>query len=447
MTRKEKVAKKNAEKQAQVVTPIDNHRIENAIDDKSIVKAQLQEVPEVPSLTSRSVEAEDTLTSMKGPRAAELGMSIDENGGVKYPEYQTNAAYAIRDIEQKMPTGATQQKVAGAPNGVNIPKPKTLSDYLAEQRANLQKDKTDAAKMQKYYALTDVFNALGKMGGAAVGGAIGGNVLDSAPAVGEYQQSRGYLDAFERAKQANEKLRALDEKEFNLAYSKQERDEERAYAEKQKAEQRAHEAEQKAEERAYKAKMEEEDRKFQKEMADYRAKIEQAATEGNLRLKAQLEAEAAEKEYAHEAAMKELSLEITRMQMSGKNSGGSSKSNEKSKSVIFNDKTKMDIPDSAYDAIVDALMDSEINGEYVDKDNVKRIIRDNPKLIKEYMTILGYGDEGSAGENEVVGGEYYYNPYTDTSMKSPIPSNVGDYQHANGVSAEEFDKEFSQFEE
>ena len=447
--RKEKVAKRKAERQSKKTSPEVEYPSTHSENGRVLDAATVTADSNLDPLTGQAV--------VQNP----AGIADRQTRPVGYPLPKLEPITAKAEVQN--PAGLSEtndgrlpslpeikgQAVVQNPSGLAgaKEKPMTLSDYLAEQRANLQKDKTDAAKMQKYYALTDVFKALGQLGGTAVGGAIGkGNMLDSAPAVDPYKESRGYLDAIERAKSANEKLRALDEKEFNLAYSKQERDEERAYAEKQKAEQRAHEAEQKAEERAYKAKMEEEERKFQKEMADYKAKIEQAATEGNLRLKAQLEAQAAEKEYAHEAAMKELSLEITRMQMSGKNSGGSSKSNEKSKSVIFNDKTKMDIPDSAYDAIVDALMDSEINGEYVDKDNVKRIIRDNPKLIKEYMTILGYGDEGSAVANE-VGGGYYYNPYTDTSMKSPIPSNVGDYQHANGVNAEEFDKEFSQFEE
>jgi hypothetical protein len=73
--------------------------------------------------------------------------------------------------------------------------------------------------------------ALGQMGGAAIGGAIGGNALDSAPKVAEYKANRGYIDAFEKAKQANDRLRTLDEKEFNLNYAKQQRDEERAYRE------------------------------------------------------------------------------------------------------------------------------------------------------------------------------------------------------------------------
>ena len=86
--------------------------------------------------------------------------------------------------------------------------------------------------MQKYYALTDALKALGQMGGTAIGGAIGGNMLDSASKVDEYKPSRGYLDAIEKSKKANDRLRALDEKEFNLAYNKNLREEERAYKQK-----------------------------------------------------------------------------------------------------------------------------------------------------------------------------------------------------------------------
>jgi hypothetical protein len=147
-------------------------------------------------------------------------------------------------------------------------KPKTLSDYLEEQRKSLTKDKTDAVKMQKYYALTDVFNALGKMGGAAAGGAIGGNMLDSAPNVGEYKESRGYLDAFENAKKANERLRALDAQEFQLAYETQKRNDDRAYEAKVREAERAYKTESDRLNREWTAEQNRINREWQKAVAD-----------------------------------------------------------------------------------------------------------------------------------------------------------------------------------
>ena len=101
--------------------------------------------------------------------------------------------------------------------------PSTFQDLLAAQRQEALKEKTDAAKMQQYYALADVFNSIGKLGGSAVGGAIGGNAGESAPAVDPYKESRGYIAAFEKAKQANDRLKAIDDKAFNLAVKQEER--------------------------------------------------------------------------------------------------------------------------------------------------------------------------------------------------------------------------------
>ena len=62
----------------------------------------------------------------------------------------------------------------------------------------------------------DAFNALGKMGSAAIGGAIGG--IWWAVLYGRgYQPSRGYIVLSRRLRKRKQRLRALDDKEFNLA--------------------------------------------------------------------------------------------------------------------------------------------------------------------------------------------------------------------------------------
>lgn len=139
----------------------------------------------------------------------------------------------------------------------------TIEGMFEELKKARQQDKTDAVKMQKYHALTDAFNALGKMGGAAIGGAIGGNALDSAPNVGEYQPSRGYVDAFEKAKAANDRLRAIDDMEFKLAVDKLQKDEERKYNEQKEQERRAWEDKREQERRAWQAGQDELNRAWQ----------------------------------------------------------------------------------------------------------------------------------------------------------------------------------------
>lgn len=267
----------------------------------------------------------------------------------------------------------------------NLEKRPTISDMLAPMREAARQEKTDALKMQKYYALADVFNALGKMGGAAVGGAIGGNMLDSAPTVGEYKESRGYLDAFERAKQANERLRELDAKEFQLAYDKKKRDEERAYSDKVRKE-----------DREYKAALDEADKEWQKAMIDYKAKIEQATAAGNLKLKAQLEAEAQAAAWQHQLKRdallhrydmdeKKLSKDIVAMQMG-------SAYGKKSVPFTFNNGTAIAIPEALNEEMLKYFAQKGNIGDVaVDADIVADVLRNHPNLVNDFLRMYGMG--------------------------------------------------------
>lgn len=255
--------------------------------------------------------------------------------------------------------------------GLAMPKSPTLSDMLAEQRKTAIKEKTDAVNMQKYHALTDALGALGKMGGAAIGGAIGGNMMDSAPVVGEYQPSRGYIAAFEKAKNANDRLRALDEKEFNLLYNDLKRTEERQDKEQSLAR----------------------ERQWQKEMVDYKTKIDRATAEGNMKLKAELEAEAAAR--AHEYAME---------QIAAKNAGsiaekeiGKKMSDEQferynTELIAFKDGTSVSLPKNYYNAVANFFIDDD----YITEKNVARYMRDNPTLVRKVLEQLGHTPSSSA---------------------------------------------------
>lgn len=259
-------------------------------------------------------------------------------------------------------------------------KPKTLSDLLEEQRQKAETEKTDAAKMQKYYALADAFNALGKMGGAAIGGAIGGDVVGGAPIVAEYQPSRGYIDAFEKAKNASERLRALDDKKFSLAV----RDEERSYN------QQAAKAD-----RDFRSQQAQLDRDWQMTFYDYKSKIEQANAQSNLKLKNDLEKEllAIENKFkaqyqaianAHEEKLKNLSLDIVKLQNQGSN-----------ELVAFDDGTTMSIPESYYKSMFNYFNGKEINGMYVDKDNFAEFVRQNPKQVSSFLNLFNQKEASS----------------------------------------------------
>lgn len=291
-------------------------------------------------------------------------------------------------------------------------KPKTLSDLLEEQRKKVETEKTDAAKMQKYYALADAFNALGKMGGAAIGGAIGGDMVGGAPTVAEYQPSKGYIDAFEKAKNANERLRALDDKEFNLAV----RDEERSYNQQvAKAD------------RDFKAQQAQLDRDWQMTFYDYKSKIEQANAQSNLKLKNDLEKEllAIENQFkakyqaianAHEEKLKNLSLDIVKLQNQGSN-----------ELVAFDDGTTMSIPESYYKSMFNYYNGREINGMQVDKDNFAEFVRKNPKHVSSFLNLFNQklaSSQPVTPNSHMAGGTYSQPRATSayTQDNSPKPA-------------------------
>lgn len=255
----------------------------------------------------------------------------------------------------------------------NLEKRQTVSDMLAPMRESAIKEKTDAEKMQKYYALADVFTALGKMGGAAIGGAIGGNMLDSAPVVGEYQPSRGYIAAFEEAKKANERLRNLDNQEFQLSYSKQQRDKDMAYK-----------AMVAREDREYNEKKAALDREFRVKLAVLNADLTEAAAKNDYERTKALKESITKLQGDYDLKLKAMGQQTTRLQAQLYNTIP----------LRFSDGTNAMVPDNYYESLKNSFIGQTINGVPVTKDNVEAFIRQNPKLVGEYLS--GWGVETSA---------------------------------------------------
>lgn len=312
---------------------------------------------------------------------------------------KTSAPKGVYSTESIDPTPVVGKAEVQNPTGITNPaveaaKPKTLSELLADQRKAAVKDKTDAAKMQKYYALTDAFSALGKMGGAAVGGAIGGNMLDSAPIVADYQPSRGYLDAFEKAKQANDRIRALDDRSFQLAYNKQQRDEERAYAE-QKAK---------------------EDREYRKEIMMLEHKLRKAEREEDRKAEEEAKMRILEVTQAHEEKLKRMSVGMVNTQMSGKKKDGE----EDSIPFTFQNLTKVNIPKNLYPEMLNwALTLEQVGDDIIDEDNVETVLRKHPELVNSFLNVYGFGTKP-----EVTSEADEENVSTAYSASSPSNGNV-----------------------
>lgn len=317
-------------------------------------------------------------------------------------------------VVQNPSGGITNANIEAAKTAIaEADKPLTLSDLLEKQRKKAETEKTDAAKMQKYYALTDALNALGKIGGSVVGGAVGGNVMDSAPAVPEYKESRGYLDAFEKAKQANDRLRELDDMEYNLAL----KDEERSYKQQE-------------------AKLE---REFRKQLLDYENQLKQAQAQKNYDLELALKTKIENLTHEHKMAQEKLkgeyvlrekdkSKEIVTIQNQGR---GMDK--DYIPMAMANGKGVM-IPKSYYEDMLDFYIGEVIGGETATKDNVKSLIRKNPQLVNNYLAMFGYMDEEDTSEtksNETSKKTPYSGPssridYADEAMRRAVESGAYD---------------------
>lgn len=281
----------------------------------------------------------------------------------------TNDLVGTAKLESKLPQSAQQLNPTVTPD--IQPRQITISDMLEGQRRKITQDKTDAAKMQKYYALADAMKALGQMGGTAIGGAIGGNALDSAPKVAEYKESRGYIDAFEKAKQANDRLRALDEKEFTLSYNKQIRDNERAYNEKQRELERRWNAEQNRIRMEWQAAVADKD--FERQAA---LKRELAEAERAFRLEYQ------RNENEQRTKEKNTSKEIVEIQ------NGIAKNPVP---IGFKNGKGITIPKAYYEDMQNYFIGDDWNGRKVTKDNVKDYIKHNPEAANAYLEMYGMG--------------------------------------------------------
>lgn len=287
----------------------------------------------------------------------------------------------------------------------------TIEGMFEELKKARQQDKTDAVKMQKYHALTDAFNALGKMGGAAIGGAIGGNALDSAPNVGEYQPSRGYVDAFEKAQAANDRLRAIDDMEFKLAVDKQQKDADRAYNDKVRQEDRDY--------RSAEAQLE---REWQQTFFKFKSDIEQAIADKNWERSAELQQKMAEKAQAHDIKMQNLrnSGSLAEAQVRQETARLQS---EKPMPVLFEDGTVINIPKTELEAIKASLKGKTIGGIRVSDTTIDEVIRNNPQLIKERLALINQ-----------MGGASYTTSSTEGSSKAQ--NNIAFPQHISRIPKE-----------
>lgn len=268
-------------------------------------------------------------------------------------------------------------------------KPFSIEGYFEEERKKAKEAKTSAVNMQKYHALANALNAIGKMGGAVVGGALQGNNLwGNAPAVGEYKPSRGYIQAFEDAKDASKRLQSIEDKGFELAL----RDDERKYNATLLKEEREYKDSVRSAEQDYNTKMQKAKNDWDKEFFLLKAQIEQAYAQKNMQLANELKAKLEEAQRAHELnkqqiqhtfdeKMKKINQAIVDKQTSPK----------ADTPLAFNDGTSALIPRSIYNKMAEHFEGSDWNGGKVTNGNVLKFIEENPKIANDYLNRFGYG--------------------------------------------------------
>lgn len=382
--RQERKIKGNAEMQQPTVEP-------NVSTEP--VESQTPSIPSTPTVQEQM--AEKIRNEANAPANINAGTpavpTLNKMGGfnerIELPTIQTGGP-----IETTSPTAQKLQKPdVTTQSAAPSPAPSfadMLSTRLAEMKKAAEQEKTDAAKMQKYHALANVLNSIGKLGGAAVGGAIGGNMADSAPNTGEYKRSQGYIDAFEKAKKASDRLKDLENQEYNLLARNEEREYNKFVRDA---------------ENEYKAQMMELQREWDKEFFTYKAGIEQAIAQENMELRAKLEAELAEKQQQWKERSMQLQHEYAKKIEDYKydiyEKKGEDKKSKKTTPFTFTNRTKVDIPDDIYNEMVSYFVDQgNVNGVEVDDENVLRELRKNPNLVHEFLSIYGKGESDNAVE-------------------------------------------------
>ena len=373
---KKSIAKREANEYQRVVTP-DTSKIENDIQ--------------------KNLQQEQQAVGSQFVRMPSVNMDA------------TTANSALQEAKDKM--------IASVPNAVTTesqtlpsavkPELSVWEQMLADQRTTLTKEKTDAQKMQRYYALTDVLKTLGQMGGSLVGGAIGGDALAGAT-VPEFKQHRGYLESFEKAKSANEALRRLDDKEFQLRYNAEERRQEREYNEKREATNRE-----------YQAQQAELTRRFNSEQARINREWQQAVADKDFERQAALKKELAEMdqkyklEYqaisqAHEKALKEISERIVGLQTGN---------------IIpfsFEDGSSVEFSKADYYGLQKKYIGRKVDGKTITKENFDTVIGNNPQLVRDYYKSIGR--EAKFANTPVVESENAVWPNSHTQWAGAYPA-------------------------
>lgn len=299
------------------------------------------------------------------------------------------------------PVGARKDAAASIEAAESVVKPRTIQDIFNEHKQNAIKEQTNAQKMQQYYALADVLKSFGQMGGGMIGGALNGKMVDSMPNVGEYKESRGYINAFENAKKAKDRLRELDNMEYQLALVNDDRT--------WKQQQAALEREYRMQEKAL-------DQKWQMIFYDYQKKIEQAIADRDFARRAHLQKELQAAQQAHEMEKTKISGDYSlKARRISAYSGRGYSPKTKTRTIDFIDDSKITVSEDDYQRIQDYF----IGGTYGNEDeeitnkNIKKFIRENPDIIKEFLGL----DTNSTNETT----QTWTPPQRDYILNSPNP--------------------------
>jgi hypothetical protein len=362
--RKQKVAKRRAEREANKVEPAfeRDYSMESA-------PAQVQVVNPLPDKYERNYKIDNTQ-----PAQVQVGNPFPEETPELDVRAMTPKISAVGNVNANNTTGLNNPTTTTPVEE----KPTTIAELLKEARQQAKDEKTSAVKMQKYYALADALKALGDMGSTAIGGAIGGGAMDAPYNIAEYKPNRGYLDAIENAKKANDRLRALDDKGFQFAL----RDEDRSFQQQ----------------------MAKENRDFQAKMAELNFQRQEALAAGNherakelLAEKDRLQTAHDEKivnlRYKHEKDIKQITKEIVSLQYGY---GGKGRKTE----IWFDDGSRAAINKEDYEALKKHLVGKRVGGRLVNKDNVDQIIAANPQYVSSLL--------------DTYDSDYYYPAKTET---------------------------------
>jgi hypothetical protein len=186
------------------------------------------------------------------------------------------------------------------------------------------------------------------------------------------------------------------------------------------------------EERSYKQQVDKLNREYQKQLIDYKNQVDRANADRDYERSKELKMAIAEMEQKHKKEIAELNNKYEQENLKLKNQyrqseQAGSRANMQyqhdlynSVPLAFNDGTGIRLSKNDYEGLLRFYNGKKIGNVTVNKDNIDTFLRDNPKLVNDYITAVG-GASVSDNTKQESPNTNEESAVTDDGLEYPMP--------------------------